>query len=328
MKLNETFPLKQGCEIELGLEHEELDYDEVAESVEPPAKRRKVLTCPACGQNSQNQEILERHWLAKHSKVVVMFLCLNATCGVKKTSEREMKKHLRAAHNVDSTVAKLPWLCQTMPNRYVEPHPTDGLSPPVPDPAPPANSLPFKKKKEVVALLENFMASTSKLESTSAVTTDVAEVSTHTTDEKTANLTPKPDIPIIKADNSSNTTGKLFNELTSIDAKMLHLQAARNNCAQRLECQLFKELDAAREEMKALKARNHYLTNELAKVKDQGRRHHLLPAVVGDLERVATTRAFIVFPERGHSSVFPLQTSDYDLLDLENRLPCLSSESL
>jgi len=77
--------------------------------------------------------------------------------------------------------------------------------------------------------------------------------------------------------------------------------------------------------IKLLERRVAYLEGQLARV-EQGVKPS--PARVGDLQEMATTRAFLLFPNIGRTAVYPLGPGDAATLNLPERTEALSCEHI
>lgn len=113
--------------------------------------------------------------------------------------------------------------------------------------------------------------------------------------------------------------------MEEVDSLTLSLQQSRLKAVRRMETLADREVRHYREELKTAKQRCAYLEAQLERTRT-GKAS--LPCIVGDLERVATTQAMILFPSIGYTQVYKLSPDDIRLLSLSNRDPCLSCEPL
>lgn len=139
-----------------------------------------------------------------------------------------------------------------------------------------------------------------------------------------------PPTPVLIMPNlaSGATEEELKEQLWKIDAVAAQLQQVRSATVRRLDVACESQVAALKVELEAERKRSSTLEKELLRLRDTTRRRAPAAVVVGDLERVNSTSAFVLFPMMGSSAIYRLKGQDITLLDLKDRVPCLSSEPL
>ena len=114
-------------------------------------------------------------------------------------------------------------------------------------------------------------------------------------------------------------------QLRSLDISLERLQNLRRE-AQENVLEVDKVEIAEKEaELHLLRRGVAYLENERERA-DRGNREN--PSTVGHLQRIGSTRAYVLFPNVGQTAVYPLTAADLAMLDLQSRSEALSCEPL
>ena len=88
-----------------------------------------------------------------------------------------------------------------------------------------------------------------------------------------------------------------------------------------------KEHEKKAEECRVLKCRVAFLELEMRGLEKDS--HYVpRPTIVGHLQSIGSTRAHLLLPNLGHTSVFPLTASDITLLNIDDRDQAISCEPL
>ena len=117
----------------------------------------------------------------------------------------------------------------------------------------------------------------------------------------------------------------LRSRLRSLDTSVNCLQKVRRDLQESVTEAHKRELQAKEVENGQLRRRIRYLEAQLERAKTG---HTTLPTRVGDLQHLSTTRAFVLFPNVGHTAVYNLEPADVSLLELASRSEPLSSDHL
>ena len=117
----------------------------------------------------------------------------------------------------------------------------------------------------------------------------------------------------------------LRTRLHSLDAAVNCWQKIRRDLQQSVTEAYKVETQEKGAENRELRRRVRYLEAQL----DQAQTGHTtLPTKVGELQNISTTRAYILFPNIGRTSVFVLELDDIHLLNLKDRSEPLSCDHL
>ena len=110
-------------------------------------------------------------------------------------------------------------------------------------------------------------------------------------------------------------------QLRSLDISGERLQKLRENVLEADKAEI-AEKEA---ELHLLRRWVAYLENEREHA-DRGNREN--PSTVGHLQRIGSTRAYVLFPNMGQKAVYPLTAAYLAMLDLQSRSEALSCEPL
>ena len=113
--------------------------------------------------------------------------------------------------------------------------------------------------------------------------------------------------------------------LRSLDAAVNCLQKIRRDLQESVAEAHKMETQEKESENRELRRRVRYLEAQLERAQTG---HTTLPTKVGDLQNISTTRAYILFPNIGRTSVFALEPEDIHLLNLKDRSEPLSCDHL
>ena len=133
----------------------------------------------------------------------------------------------------------------------------------------------------------------------------------------------------------SKATGSSKSEVMSgqyLRSRLRSLDAAVN-CLQKIRYDLQESvIEAHKQEVLDKEVENRELRRRVCYLEAELQRsqtgHSTLPTKVGDLQNLSTTRAFVLFPNIGHTAVYSLEPEDVRLLDLANRSEPLSCDHL
>jgi hypothetical protein len=307
------------------------DVRDGREKTMEPALKKAIRSCEAldCKMTGDGDQ-LRRHWTAVHQAEVLLYLCPFPKCGAKSVGTFRADQHIGQIHKplreTLHQIQQLPRLCSVAKNKFWQ-NPGPGhvtARPDMPEGCRPPTHKRFVTER-LVALLEGPKQNKTDLKPRDV---PVPKPAAEATPPATAtSVSPKiqtwaglPTVP----DNSA-TADQLQRHLLQLDGLSASVGQQRAAVVRRLDMGAARNCQRLEDENVALRTRNRYLEVELARVR-AGR--HPLPTVVGDLQRITSTRGLVLYPSHGQLEVFPLAPMDYSLLDLENRIPCLSSEQL
>ena len=114
-------------------------------------------------------------------------------------------------------------------------------------------------------------------------------------------------------------------QLRSLDISVERLQKLRREAQENVLEADKAEIAEKEAELHLLRRRVAYLENERERA-DRGNREN--PSTVGHLQRIGSTRAYMLFPNVGQTAVYPLTAADLAMLDLQSRSEALSCEPL
>ena len=116
-------------------------------------------------------------------------------------------------------------------------------------------------------------------------------------------------------------------QLRSLDSSVERLQKLRREVQEDVLEAHKQEIAKKEEELNLLHRRVSYLEKQLKKAEQvNGNGAH--PTTVGHLQRISSTRAYILFPNVGQTAVYSLTSADLDILDLRSWSESLSCEPL
>ena len=314
----------------------ELDYVEQSSEdenperePEPSPKRRRVVeggssSCAAQGCAERGTEAaLREHWSKMHCSHVVLFLCPYEGCGVEKTWKEDMHSHLKMDHLKTSRLAPelecLPWIAQVVPNnKFVAP---GEVAPLAPRPRVPEGSVRFTAKLRVTALLQAALRGSLVIPRKPSTAPAVP-----TEDRKSLGPSPVKVTPATSSTLASHTGGELEDRLRDLRRRETAIWQEREQVLRAVERQQASKVPELEQTVAKLRRRIDFLEKENKRLLHPDREPR--PTIVGHLQSVPSTRALVLFPKCGTTSVYPLEQADIVLLDLPSRTTCLSSESL
>ena len=336
---------------------EELDYseEELALTVTPtplcssseaeePAPKRRRAACPeGCILTREGDAEVMYHWRAVHEQQVLLFCCSYPDCGRKfPVSDAAMLDHIVAAHHLTprqlSGIRSLPRVVELKKNtRFCEPR----SARPYLASVLPARAVGFNDKYK---LLRQIRQALGEEQDGKSADSNVAppppsqplppreepaarESRADEPEEGVVTVSSLSELPLL-APGSGATTRMLRRHIEDLDGLSGRVALERAATVRRLECSQDRRIRELERELSLARQQQAVLERRLQKYED-GRRHGPAPPrVAGDLERIPSTAAFILFPAAGVSAVYRLQAEDVELLDLHQRTPCLSSDRL
>ena len=117
----------------------------------------------------------------------------------------------------------------------------------------------------------------------------------------------------------------LRGQVRSLDISMERLQKLRREAMENANEAHKLEMTEKMEELHLLRRRVAFLENEMERA---ARGNQNNPTTVGHLQRIGSTRAYVLFPNVGQTAVYSLTSADLAMLDLRNRSEALSCEPL
>ena len=298
----------------------------LSEDKSPPSKvaafHCNVLAC-ATLQFRSHVELLS-HWNQFHQLKLVAQLCPVQECSFQATGNRKMEIHMESEHNFSrkqqGQIRKLiPKLAEFVRNeKYVNP---GTITPVTGDFVLPKKCLPFSRKREISGKLKKLLGTEDLVSQTTGKTPNhnpVAETPSESAVQQSFTEVPAP--ATMPGQQAAPSTSDVLAQLQALEEEEENLKRRRQALLRKLSPeQLAKENDD-------LVRRNQYLQDEVMRLRNPGRTP--LPIVVGDLQRIVSTRALLLYPSFGRTSVYPLEASDYEHLNIEERDQCLSCEPL
>ena len=123
------------------------------------------------------------------------------------------------------------------------------------------------------------------------------------------------------------TSHALRVQVRSLDTTVDELLRQRREASEGAFSLMKREYDRKARECQTLKQRVAYLESELRGYQ-QDKKYICRPTLVGHLQSIGSTRAHLLMPNRGHTTVCPLTAQDIDLLDLDHRDQAISCDPL
>ena len=130
-------------------------------------------------------------------------------------------------------------------------------------------------------------------------------------------------VPALPPDASMEEVADHLGKLAMVSARV---EEERRQALHQLDRLTLMENRELRDELAQLRARVASLEKENRKLQDG--RHHPVPTIVGDLERMTSTIAVAVLPVAGFTAVYRLTSRDVVYLNIGDRDPMLSSDYL
>ena len=325
-----------------------LDYEELSEGEELTAKRQ-LLMCPA--DNSQDMGTYDNlctHWSRIHQAYTLLYLCPFQGCGCKKMMQPDIRQHVQEQHQLSGDALlvfdTIPAVVQVVPNRNYR-YPGDH-SPLSAAPEVPGGTFRFNQKVHASRMLQEKLRGVKAPPPTPATCSappappapqvpsqappQALSAPVHipgpSHQEVPRMTTTLPATSSRRVVDRHATVEQLEAHLRGIRHKEVALWQERDEVLHRLERRSSEDLAQLRQEVQALRQRVEYLEGENKRLLKPDREPR--PTIVGHLEAIPSTRALVVYPSGGHTAVYPLDGQDLCILDLPNRTPCLSSDSL
>ena len=229
--------------------------------------------------------------------------------------------HLKRSQHVPA-LENISWIAQVVPNnRFISP---GDAAPLEPRPRLPEGCIRFTEKPKVWAMLHSALRGppTATCQEPAPMPLPPAE----TEGKKPTGPSPGKVSSGTHSSLSKLPLGALEEKLRDIHGKEPGLWQEREQVLWAVERQQATRVQKL--EMLVLKQqrRVEYLESENRHLLNPDREPR--PTIVGYLEGVSSTRAVILFPNCGTTTVYPMEQADIVLLDLQNRDPCLSSGTL
>ena len=323
-----------------------LDWEELPEAEEPLGKRQ-LLMCPADNcQDMGSYEHLCEHWSRIHHAYTLLYLCPFQGWGCKKMMKPDIRQHAQEQHQLsrDSLLVfdTVPAVVQVVPTRNYK-YPGDH-SPLTSTPEVPEGTFRFQDKIRASVLLQEKLIA---LQVNHATSSTQPPPSAPRPSASTANAPPSAVLGLPRQSEGSSavrsatsppatSSRKVVDRNASMEQLELHLRQIRHrevtlwqerdNVLHRLENRSNEEIAQLRQGVQALRQRMVFLEGENRRLLKPDREPR--PVIVGHLESIPSSRALVLYPTSGHTSVYPLDGQDICLLDLPNRTPCLSSDAL
>ena len=300
------------------------------------ARKRAKIMCPAANCDDYGTEDdLAKHWQRLHNRTTLLYLCPFRACGVKKAFAEDLEDHIAQDHQLSSrglqVINALPSLVQIVPNRRFR-HPGPVIPSLAVQPTLPTGSLPFMEKDRISQLLEDALqeaeyspdsctlyrpTSRTLLAQSNGPCLSACDSPT-SWDNDSRSLPPTPD--------KTAPTADIQTHLARLALVTFCLEQERSDLRAVLESRTQKDLDECREQNKLLHQRLHSLESENRRLRENG--HEPVPTLVSHLEQITSTRAAILFPNCGVTTVYQVEAQDIHLLDLPHRAPARSSDPL
>ena len=136
-----------------------------------------------------------------------------------------------------------------------------------------------------------------------------------------------PTLPVNENGEDPLTSHDLRVQVRSLYATVDELLRQCHEASEAAFSLMKQEYDCKARKCQMLKQRMAYLESEL-KEYQQDERYICRPTPVGHLQSISSTRAHLLMPNLGHTTVYPLTAQDIDLLDLDHRDQAISCDPL